>query len=46
MVVTSNHLTLCKDKRLSLMSFDGVVERQWNFDDMIRYIKVIGGPPR
>ena len=46
MVVTSHHLTLCKDKKLSLMNFNGRIERSWNFDDMIRYIKIIGGPAK
>jgi hypothetical protein len=44
MVVTSNHLTLCKDRTLSLMNFDGKIEREWIFDDLIQYMKIIGGP--
>jgi len=27
------------------MNFDGKIERAWNFDKLIRYIKIIGGPP-
>ena len=36
--------TIEKDKRLTRMSFQGVKEREWIMDSLIRYIKVIGGP--
>ncbi len=28
------------------MNFTGRNERQWNFDDAVRFIKIIGGPPK
>ena len=28
------------------MNFEGRNERQWNFDDTVRYIKIIGGPSK
>ena len=45
LVVTSQHVTLCMEKRLQLLSLDGDTEREWVFDAVIRYIKVVGGPP-
>jgi tetratricopeptide (TPR) repeat protein len=45
LVVTSMHVVLCLDKRLSMLSFSGVREREWVLDSVIRYIKVVGGPP-
>ena len=45
LVVTSLHITLCLDKKLQLMNFQGKKEREWVLDSSIRYIKVIGGPP-
>ncbi|KAJ2997530.1 hypothetical protein HDV02_005419 [Globomyces sp. JEL0801] len=44
LVVTSNHILLCNDSTLQLLSFTGENEHQWTFESMIRYIKVAGGP--
>lgn len=33
-----------QEKKLQLYSFDGVKEREWVLDSVIRYIKVVGGP--
>ncbi|MEW5316653.1 MAG: hypothetical protein WDW38_008010 [Sanguina aurantia] len=44
LVVTSHHVILCQEKKLQLYSFDGVKEREWVLDSVIRYIKVVGGP--
>ena len=33
-----------QDKRLQCLSFQGVKEREWVMESLIRYIKVIGGP--
>ncbi|KIZ06021.1 hypothetical protein MNEG_1945 [Monoraphidium neglectum] len=46
LVVASAHLVLCQDKQLQLYNFDGVKEREWSLDAVIRYIKVAGGPPK
>ncbi|CAD7929537.1 unnamed protein product [Amoebophrya sp. A120] len=46
LVVTKHHIVLCHEKTLQLIGFDGVLEREWNLEALIRYIKVIGGPPR
>lgn len=44
LVVTSNHLILCLEKRLQSLSFSGIIEREWILDELITYIKVVGGP--
>ncbi|CAL1157693.1 unnamed protein product, partial [Cladocopium goreaui] len=46
LVVTTNHIILCQERKLQLYSFQGVLEREWNLDALIRYIKVVGGAPR
>eukprot|EP01002_Notosolenus_urceolatus_P013184 NODE_43_length_3237_cov_15.831556_g34_i0.p1 GENE.NODE_43_length_3237_cov_15.831556_g34_i0~~NODE_43_length_3237_cov_15.831556_g34_i0.p1 ORF type:complete len:1042 (+),score=386.07 NODE_43_length_3237_cov_15.831556_g34_i0:156-3128(+) len=45
LVVTSHHIVLCLEKRLQLFSFQGVKMREWVLESVIRYIKVVGGPP-
>jgi len=44
LVVTSMHVILCQEKKLQLYSFDGMKEREWVLESVIRYIKVVGGP--
>ncbi|XP_043287356.1 intraflagellar transport protein 122 homolog isoform X2 [Venturia canescens] len=44
LVITSNNLVLCLDKRLRSLSFSGAIEREWILDSPITYIKVAGGP--
>lgn len=46
LVVTNAHIVLCHERTLQLIGFNGVLERSWNLESLIRYIKVIGGPPR
>eukprot|EP01029_Cantina_marsupialis_P016814 TRINITY_DN3769_c0_g7_i4.p1 TRINITY_DN3769_c0_g7~~TRINITY_DN3769_c0_g7_i4.p1 ORF type:complete len:1210 (+),score=352.21 TRINITY_DN3769_c0_g7_i4:102-3731(+) len=45
LVCISNNLVLCQEKKLQLLTFSGVVEREWMMESVIRYIRVIGGPP-
>jgi len=45
LVVTSMHIILCQQKRLQLYNFKGIKEREWVLDSVIKYIKVLGGPP-
>lgn len=34
-----------QEKRLQCLSFTSVKEKEWVMESLIRYIKVIGGPP-
>lgn len=45
LVVCSQHLVLCQDKKLQSLDFVGQLQREWNMTSFIRYIKVTGGPP-
>ena len=38
------HTYLKQDKRLQCYSFQGIKEKEWVMESLIRYIKVIGGP--
>lgn len=40
LVVTSHHIVLCCERRLRLINFEGVQEREWMLESVIRYIKV------
>ncbi|KAF6022707.1 IFT122 [Bugula neritina] len=51
LVVTANNIILCLDtpnkkqeRKLQCLSFQGVKEREWIMESLIRYIKVVGGP--
>ena len=44
MVICTNHIILCQEKRLQCINFHGVKEREWNLDSAVRYIKITGGP--
>ncbi|XP_014288077.1 intraflagellar transport protein 122 homolog isoform X2 [Halyomorpha halys] len=46
LVVCSNHVVLCQEKRLQSLTFTGTKEREWEMDSAIKYIKVVGGPPK
>ncbi|XP_042911227.1 intraflagellar transport protein 122 homolog [Parasteatoda tepidariorum] len=45
LVVCAKHIVLCEEKILQCLSFQGVLEKEWVMNSLIRYIKVIGGPP-
>ena len=44
LVVTSLHVILCQEKKLLMLTFTGVKEREWVLESVIRYIKIVGGP--
>ncbi|OMJ73010.1 hypothetical protein SteCoe_28414 [Stentor coeruleus] len=45
MVLAFNHVIICCDNRMQLYNFNGDVDREWNLEASIKYIKVIGGMP-
>ncbi|PFH37462.1 WD domain, G-beta repeat-containing protein [Besnoitia besnoiti] len=45
MLVTSTYLVRCTKAKLQLYTLSGHFEREWNLGSVIRYIKVVGGPP-
>ncbi|ORZ33687.1 hypothetical protein BCR44DRAFT_1486492 [Catenaria anguillulae PL171] len=45
LVITSSHLLFCQESTLAMYDFLGTHERSWRFPALIRYIKVLGGPP-
>lgn len=44
LVVTSQNIILCQEKRLQLFSLKGRKTREWVLEAVIRYIRVVGGP--
>ena len=44
MVICTNHIILCQEKKLQCINFQAVKEREWNLDSAVRYIKITGGP--
>ncbi|SPQ96247.1 unnamed protein product (mitochondrion) [Plasmodiophora brassicae] len=45
LVVTTCNIVLCQERKLQLYSFSGDKIREWVFESVIRYIKIVGGPP-
>ena len=44
--VVSQHLILVFEMKIQLLSFSGILEREWVLDSNIRYVKTISGPPK
>lgn len=44
-IVSPFFIDVMQEKRLQCMSFTSVREKEWVMESLIRYIKVIGGPP-
>ncbi|GAB0094617.1 Intraflagellar transport protein 122 homolog [Sergentomyia squamirostris] len=44
LVVCAQNIVLCHEKKLQSLDFVGALQREWNMDSFIRYIKVTGGP--
>nr|CAD7589738.1 unnamed protein product [Timema genevievae] len=43
LVVCTNHLVLCLERRLQCLTFNGIKEREWVMESAIRYIQGGGG---
>jgi len=44
--VFSHHLVLCFEKKIQLLAFTGVLEREWVLETSIKYVKPLSGPPK
>jgi len=44
--VVSFHLVLVFEKKIQLLSFSGILEREWILDSVIKYVKIVSGPPK
>lgn len=44
LVVTTENIILCHEKKLQLFDFKGNKLREWVLEAVIRYIRVVGGP--
>lgn len=44
--VVSQHLVLVFEMKIQLLSFSGILEREWILDSNIRYVKTVSGPPK
>ncbi|XP_065909716.1 intraflagellar transport protein 122 homolog [Dysidea avara] len=44
LVVCSTRIILCQERKLQCFAFNGDLEREWEVESYIRYIKVVGGP--
>ena len=45
MVVTFGHLIFCHEKELHMYDFKGNLQRVWELDSSVKYVKIVGGPP-
>lgn len=44
--VTSQNLVFVFEKKIQLLAFTGILQREWIFDSNITYVKVVSGPPK
>ena len=44
-MVGHNHFLICHERNTKLIDFSGEQQLEWNFDSLIRYAKLVGGPP-
>ena len=42
----SHHLVLCFEKKIQLLAFSGILEREWVLETAIKYVKPMSGPAK
>mgnify|MGYP000585963297 FL=1 len=45
LVMAYKHVLICYESKIQLYNLSGELDREWHMEAVIRYIKVMGGPP-
>lgn len=45
LIVCSDCFVVSQQEKLQCYSFNGSLEKEWKLDSLVKYVKIIGGPP-